>query len=133
MVSQEICMSSYVLHTPQATVHSSLVAEAWLAWHSMHRSIMWLRQMAQLSTTMSAESKIPSAPPSTGPQAAVSAVQSRTIGSKRRPNTRDAPQDQSATAFHFLISKRFSSEAPGAARAPSAKPSVFISSAIFSY
>lgn len=23
------------LHTPQATVHSSLVAEAWLAWHSM--------------------------------------------------------------------------------------------------
>ena len=23
------------LHTPQATVHSSLVAEAWLAWHSI--------------------------------------------------------------------------------------------------
>merc|ERR1712098_911396 len=38
---------------PQATVHSSLVAEAWLAWHSIHRSMMWLRQMAQLSTTMS--------------------------------------------------------------------------------
>src|SRR5690242_2647656 len=38
---------------PQATVHSSLVAEAWLAWHSMQRSMMWLRQMAQLSTTMS--------------------------------------------------------------------------------
>merc|ERR1719340_127536 len=41
------------LHIPQATVHSSLVALAWLAWHSMQRSMMWLRQMAQLSTTMS--------------------------------------------------------------------------------
>ena len=29
------------LHIPQATVHSSLVALAWLAWHSMHRSMMW--------------------------------------------------------------------------------------------
>ena len=28
-------------HMPQATVHSSLVAEAWLAWHSMQRSMMW--------------------------------------------------------------------------------------------
>ena len=26
---------------PHATVHSSLVADAWLAWHSMHRSMMW--------------------------------------------------------------------------------------------
>merc|ERR1719175_574570 len=41
------------LHIPHATVHSSEVAEAWLAWHSMHRSMMWFRQMAQLSTTMS--------------------------------------------------------------------------------
>jgi hypothetical protein len=41
------------LQMPQATVHSSLVAEAWLAWHSMQRSMMWLRQMAQLSTTIS--------------------------------------------------------------------------------
>jgi hypothetical protein len=41
------------LQMPQATVHSSLVADAWLAWHSMHRSMMWLRQIAQLSTTMS--------------------------------------------------------------------------------
>merc|ERR1719431_2134241 len=41
------------LHMPQATVHSSLVAEAWLAWHSMHRSMMWFLQMVQLSTTMS--------------------------------------------------------------------------------
>jgi hypothetical protein len=41
------------LQIPQATVHSSLVADAWLAWQSMHRSMMWLRQMAQLSTTMS--------------------------------------------------------------------------------
>merc|ERR1719340_628712 len=41
------------LHIPQATVHSSLVALAWLAWHSMHRSMMWFLQMAQLSTTMS--------------------------------------------------------------------------------
>ena len=41
------------LQIPHATVHSSLVAEAWLAWQSMHRSMMWLRQMAQLSTTMS--------------------------------------------------------------------------------
>jgi hypothetical protein len=31
-----------------------VVAAAWLAWHSMQRSMMWLRQMAQLSTTMSA-------------------------------------------------------------------------------
>ena len=28
-------------YMPQATVHSSLVAEAWLAWHSMQRSMMW--------------------------------------------------------------------------------------------
>jgi hypothetical protein len=28
------------LQMPQATVHSSLVADAWLAWHSMHRSMM---------------------------------------------------------------------------------------------
>merc|ERR1719340_141096 len=41
------------LHIPQATVHSSLVALAWLAWHSMHRSMMWFLQMAQLSTTIS--------------------------------------------------------------------------------
>merc|ERR1719340_327229 len=41
------------LHIPQATVHSSLVAEAWFAWHSMHRSMIWFLQMAQLSTTMS--------------------------------------------------------------------------------
>ncbi len=41
------------LQIPQATVHSSLVAEAWFAWHSMQRSMMWFRQMAQLSTTMS--------------------------------------------------------------------------------
>lgn len=47
---QGICLT---LQTPQATVHSSLVADAWLAWHSMHRSMMWFRQIAQLSTTMS--------------------------------------------------------------------------------
>lgn len=41
------------LHTPHATVHSAHVADVWLAWHSMHRSIMWLRQMAHVSTTMS--------------------------------------------------------------------------------
>lgn len=34
------------LHCPHATVHSSVVALPWLAWHSMHRSMMWLRQMA---------------------------------------------------------------------------------------
>lgn len=28
-------VSILTLHTPQATVHSSLVAEAWLAWHSI--------------------------------------------------------------------------------------------------
>lgn len=47
-------MKIFTLQTPQATVHSSLVADAWLAWHSIHRSIMWLRQIAQLSTTISA-------------------------------------------------------------------------------
>lgn len=41
------------LQTPQATVHSSLVADAWFAWHSIHRSIIWFRQIAQLSTTIS--------------------------------------------------------------------------------
>jgi len=41
------------LQIPHATVHSSLVAEAWLAWHSIHKSIMWFLQIAQLSTTMS--------------------------------------------------------------------------------
>lgn len=41
------------LQIPQATVHSSLAAEAWLAWHSIQRSMIWFRQMAQLSTTMS--------------------------------------------------------------------------------
>lgn len=64
------------LQIPHATVHSSVVDEPWLAWHSIpvsvslgwlgeatwkgclgtfhvHRSIMWFRQMAQLSTTMS--------------------------------------------------------------------------------
>jgi len=41
------------LHMPHATVHSSLVADAWFAWHSIHRSMMWFLQMAQLSTTMS--------------------------------------------------------------------------------
>lgn len=41
------------LQIPQATVHSSVVAAPWLAWHSIHRSMMWFRQMAQLSTTIS--------------------------------------------------------------------------------
>jgi len=60
------------LHTPHATVHSSAPALLF-AWHSIHKSMIWFRQMAQLSTTMS--------------------------------------HAHSATAFHFLISKRFS--APG--------------------
>lgn len=46
-------IGTHTLQTPQATVHSSLVAEAWFAWHSIHRSIMWFRQIAQLSTTIS--------------------------------------------------------------------------------
>ena len=41
------------LQTPQATLHSSLVADAWFAWHSMHRSIIWFLHIAQLSTTIS--------------------------------------------------------------------------------
>lgn len=52
-----IRISKLTLHTPQATVHSSLVALAWFAWHSMQRSIMWLRQIAQLSTTISEKEK----------------------------------------------------------------------------
>lgn len=47
------CYNFLTLHTPQATVHSSLVAEAWLAWHSIQRSMMWFLQIAQLSTTIS--------------------------------------------------------------------------------
>lgn len=71
------------LQTPHATVHSSLVAEAWFAWHSMHRSMMWFRQMAQLSTTMSG----------------------REIGWELRPSwdasaVLDLPQAHRATAFH---------------------------------
>lgn len=46
-------MVKLTLQIPQATVHSSDVAEAWFAWQSMHKSMIWLRQMAQLSTTMS--------------------------------------------------------------------------------
>ena len=69
-----LCMLT--LQTPQATVHSSEVADAWLAWHSIpkmfqsmrsccdqcccyaaefhsQRSMIWFRQMAQLSTTIS--------------------------------------------------------------------------------
>ena len=45
------------LQTPQETVHSSLVAELWFAWNSMQRSMMWFRQMAQLSTIMSEVTK----------------------------------------------------------------------------
>ena len=61
------------LHIPHAALHSSLVAITWLAWQSMpvvknmsaphrvflrewrsiHRSMIWFLQMAQLSTTMS--------------------------------------------------------------------------------
>jgi len=64
------------LQIPHATVHSSLVADAWLAWHSMQRSIIWFLQIAQLSTTMSQAQRatafhfltskrfLPSAPPS---------------------------------------------------------------------
>ena len=33
--------------------YQSLLFPTWLAWHSMHRSMMWFLQMAQLSTTMS--------------------------------------------------------------------------------
>ena len=48
-------VDTLTLQTPHATVHSSDDADPWLAWHSMHRSIMWLRQIAQLSTTMSVQ------------------------------------------------------------------------------
>ena len=41
------------LHTPHATVQSSDVVLPWLAWHSIHMSIIWFRQMAQLSTSIS--------------------------------------------------------------------------------
>jgi hypothetical protein len=61
---------SLTLQIPHATVHSSLVAEAWFAWHSipsrkldsisfrqhrgnLQRSMMWFLQIAQLSTTIS--------------------------------------------------------------------------------
>ena len=40
------------LQTPQATVHSSLVADCWLAVHSIQSSMMWFLQMAQESTTI---------------------------------------------------------------------------------
>ena len=40
------------LQIPHATVQSSDVADP-DAWHSIHKSIIWLRQMAQLSTSIS--------------------------------------------------------------------------------
>ena len=40
-------------HSGIEDVYFIFVYGTWLAWHSMHRSMMWLRQMAQLSTTMS--------------------------------------------------------------------------------
>lgn len=71
------------LHTPQATVHSSLVAEAWLAWHSMHKSMMWFLQIAQLSTTISICEEIRSL---------------TEVGNKYFID--DLPHAQRATAFH---------------------------------
>lgn len=50
-------ISKLTLHTPQATVHSSDVADAWFAWHSIQRSIIWFLQIAQLSTTISKKKK----------------------------------------------------------------------------
>lgn len=50
--------SQITLQTPHATVHSSLVLDAWFAWHSIQRSMMWFRQIAQLSTTMSVRKKM---------------------------------------------------------------------------
>jgi len=41
------------LQTPQATVQPSLEGAVWLAWHSIHESIIWFLQIAQLSTTIS--------------------------------------------------------------------------------
>ena len=65
---------SLTLQIPHAALHSSLLAETWLAWQSMpnaskhehksqqkrhkynaQRSMIWFLQMAQLSTTISAE------------------------------------------------------------------------------
>lgn len=45
------------LHAPHATVHSSTPAALEFAWHSMHRSIMWFRQIAQLSTCISQDQR----------------------------------------------------------------------------
>lgn len=38
------------LHVPHAIKHSSVF---WSAWHSMHRSLIWFRQMAQFSVAIS--------------------------------------------------------------------------------
>jgi hypothetical protein len=86
-----------------AHVHSSEVAEAALAWHSMpateseqknetknggserlQRSIMWLRQIAQLSTTMSKKKKLKDRNPPTRPQKyPMPTEQQRSISSPR--------------------------------------------------
>lgn len=47
------CQQIRTLHWPHATVHSSETPEPWFAWHSIHSSMIWLRQIAQLSTWIS--------------------------------------------------------------------------------
>jgi len=41
------------LHMPHTTLHHSLDADSWLSWHSLHKSMMWLGQKAQVSAGIS--------------------------------------------------------------------------------
>lgn len=98
------------LHAPQATVHSSDVELAWLAWHSMHSSMRCDRQMAQDSITMSCAARIATAEPwweSVRPPAAWSA-----------PNTADRRRQRRRQPFstrNLVPPMRGSVAAPSAA------------------
>lgn len=47
------CRWNAWLQTPHAATHSLSVSVIAMGWHSMHGSIMWFRQIAQLSTAIS--------------------------------------------------------------------------------
>lgn len=85
---------------PQATVQSSVVAEAWFAWHSMHKSIVWFRQMAQLSTTMSI-------------------YEQYHVSDFQPTHDRNVPHAHSATAFHCTKRKKKSSKHTHTPKQPS--------------
>ncbi len=74
-----------------------------MAWHSIHKSMMWFLQMAQVSMIMSAWGL--------GTARTESTVKAKTRLGEGEKNekvtTKDLPHAQRATAFHFLTSNLF--------------------------